>query len=483
MSVLLDCSCNSRAMQSAVVILVILVSACRTPISEIIRPVTSCTSTAIADDGLDDRVAIQSALDSGCVVLGPGIYDVFTPSSPINSRRPYSMLTVSNASLSGSGATTVIRFSGDASGLDWWGVLLGSSSIVQDMTLDTSMLVGTSEQTHAIRVSGPASSPAVTNVSFNHPQRGLPGGDCIQIVGYPGSEVVGARIRRSTFSHCDRSAVAVHSGAHDLQITDSVFPDTGDVHLNFEGSGDTDTVLIARDSFKSSSSTQSDISVELDLVTNARITDSSIDGSGILVFDSHAVEIDHVHVTRTLFGSSAAVVEVTKNSSGVSLHDVVLERASTATPGPVVRALPHGSGTPSNLSIVDTVLIQHTSANVVSTVGVVGLTLTRVAVEYDGISKTNFGLDVVGSTAVRTDRVAVEACTFSGPLLAEVRVSGSYAGTGVVTLIGNVGTDATQGLRCENVTSGSKITGPMSITRATPWPVDVCGPIGFLTTL
>lgn len=452
-------------------------------------PSTRSTSAALSDcsvpgavpgDGLDDRAAIQAALNSGCATLGVGTYDILTPLSPPSGRRPYQILAVANSTLSGTGPDTVLRFSGDAGGLDWWGVLLGSNGVIQDITLDTSALTGTSEQTHAVRVSGPAQSPTIARATFNHPQRGLPGGDCVQVVGYPGTEVVGMRVQGVAFTHCDRSGVAVHSGAHDLQILDSSFPDTGDVHINFEGSGDTDQVLISGDTFGLSPTAQSDFAVELDLVTNARITDSTFTGSGIYVFDSDDIEVDHVQVTRTLPGTPAAVVEISKGSERLNLHDAELERAVSAAPGPVFRATPHGTGTPGTLAVSGTSLVQRTSSSVVQTAGVVGLTLTNDTIDYHGVSGQFFGVDSTGSTTIRTDQISIGGCSFTGPVLAEVRVSGSYAGTGSLAVAQSTGTGAAQGVRCENATSGARVLGPVTLTGSSPWPPNACGPPGFL---
>jgi hypothetical protein len=155
------------------------------------RAVDCHVPDAIADDGLDDSAAIKQALDTqGCADLGAGVYDVFTP-NPRNPAQRYDMVSIGTGqSLRGVGAATRLRFSGDAGRSDWHGVgLVGNDALLADLTLDTSALVNTDEQTHAVHVTGPALHVTIRGVWFYHPQRGgtetpLGGGDCIKVVSY-----------------------------------------------------------------------------------------------------------------------------------------------------------------------------------------------------------------------------------------------------------------------------------------------------------
>jgi hypothetical protein len=127
---------------------------------------------AIADDGLDDSAAIKKALDTeGCADLGAGVYDVFTP-NPRNPAQRFDMVSIGTGqSLRGIGAATRPRFSGDAGRSDWHGVgLVGNDALLADLTLDTSALVNTEEQMHAVHVKGPALHMTIRGVWFYHPR-------------------------------------------------------------------------------------------------------------------------------------------------------------------------------------------------------------------------------------------------------------------------------------------------------------------------
>ncbi|MEO7735620.1 MAG: right-handed parallel beta-helix repeat-containing protein [Kofleriaceae bacterium] len=447
---------------------------------------TSCeVPAAVPGDGIDDRAAIQAALTSQhCAHLSAGVYDIDIPSFVPPARRIYMMLLASSASLYGDGPATVLHFRGSAGGQDWQGVrLTGDGSSIHDLSIRTADITTTDEQTHAVHVLGPATNPTIYGVAFDHPQRGEPGGDCIQLVGYPTTLITGARIHNNDFTRCDRSGVAIHSGAVDLVIQDNHFHDVGDQDIDGEGSGASSGWLITRNVFDVGASPQGDMAMQLQLTVDARITDNQFNGRGIFAFQSDNLEIDHNTMTRTTGVSGTGVIELEKDCSNVNIHHNTITRQSSAGTGYVIRAVPHNSGTPDHVTIADNMLHQNATGDVVNAYGIVGLYVLRNTVTYAGASDTSFGVLANGSAGdapIRTTDIVVAGNTWDGPIHGIIGVSGSYGGCGTVASSDNTVTGATFGLVCGNFATGSAVLGPISSTHDA-WPAPVCGPPGFVT--
>lgn len=237
--------------------------------------------------------------------------------------RASAVLVIDGCDLHGDGAlATTLAFTGDAGGADFEGLrVTGTGAKVRDLRIETGELAGeTSEQTHAIRVWGPAADVQIQALSIDHPIReGRKGGDCIQLVSYPGGrEIARARIADIDFLRCDRSGVAVHSGATDLDILDNRFWDTGNTDLDFEGTGSTSRVTIAWNRFHLSPGLHGVGAIQLQLVSDVRVMGNTLEGRGIDVYQSDDVRIDHNDIVLTQ-ATGAPVIAVTKDSSRVRI--------------------------------------------------------------------------------------------------------------------------------------------------------------------
>lgn len=439
---------------------------------------------ATPDDGLDDRAAIKAACAvQHCAYLEPGTYDIDTPIAIAPARRPYMSIDATGCDLRGA-ITTTLAFRGDNHGGDWQGVRLGGDgSKLLDLTVDTSAIINTDEQTHAIHVLGPANGVEIGRVHINHPARSTTGGDCVQLVGYDdGRLITDAWIHDVDFDHCDRSGVAWHSGQIGLLIEDSRFPDTGDQDLDGEGTGGNTGITVRRNVFGLSPVAQSQHAIEIQLATDVHIVDNVFAGRGMFFYGCSNCEVGRNAITRTVAGSSAAI-EVSKASSGVTVHENRVARMASAGPGSVINVAPHGSGTPDHVTVADSELVQHANGNVVTASGIVGLYLQRNTVTYDG-HVAAYGLIANGSSgtyAIRTDDIRVEGCTWTGPLKGVIGVSGSikYAGCGSVMASDNVATGTFGSLVCDSVNTGSRVLGPV-ISAHNSWPPINCGPVGFV---
>jgi len=453
------------------------------------RDAACAAPAAIPNDGRDDRVAIQNALTAqGCAHLPAGVYDVDSIQVTPPARRPPMMLDAAGAELYGDGAGTVLAFRGSTGGQDWEGIsMTGAGSMLHDLSLTTSAISDTVEQTHAVKLTGPATDAEIARVSFNHPIRvGEKSGDCVQLVGFDGGrEIAGVKIRENDFAHCDRSGVAVHSGTTQLEIADNRFRDIGNTDLDFEGSGDTSDVLIRHNTFTMSPGPHGVGAIQLQLIDGARVADNVFDGRGIDVFQSDDVEIDHNTITLTQ-PTAVPVISVGKDSARAHIHDNSITREASAGAGAVISAGPHGSGTPDHLEIDGNALVQRTSFHVISSSGLVGLYVRRNAISYSGaLADTMWGVRALGSagtTGIRTTDVRIEANTFDGALRAALATSGSLAGVGTVDTSDNIATGATQGIFCDNFASQGRVIGPITSTHDR-WPAPRCGPEGFVNVV
>lgn len=438
------------------------------------------------NDGTDDRVAIQNALTSqGCAHLPAGVYDIDSIQTTPPARRPPMMIDATGAELFGDGPGTVLAFRGSNADQDWEGILMrGAGSKLHDLSISTGAITDTVEQTHAVRLLGPATDTEISRVSFNHPIHvGEKSGDCIQLVGFKGErEIARVKIRENLFAHCDRSGVAVHSGTTGLEIADNRFGDVGNTDLDFEGSGDTSDVLIQRNTFTMSPGPHGIGAIQLQLIDGARVTGNVLDGRGIDVYQSDNVEIDHNGITLTQ-ATSAPVIAVGKDSARTRILDNSIIRAASTAPGAVISAGPHGSGTPDHLEISGNTLVQRTSFHVVSSSGLIGLYVRRNAITYSGAqANAMWGVRALGSSGesgIRTTDVQVEGNTFGGPLRAALATSGSYSGAGTVETSDNVATSATFGIFCDNYANQGRVLGPIT-SRRDRWPAPRCGPADFV---
>lgn len=443
------------------------------------RASTCSVPSAIPNDGLDDRAAIQQALDQqGCAYLPAGVYDIETPSFVPPARRIYAMLTLNGAHLYGDGPASLLRFKGSAGGQDWEGVrMTGAGPALHDLSMDTASLSMTGEQTHASKILGPAADAEVFHMSYNHPQRGEPGGDCIQLVGYAASLITNARIHDNDFLQCDRSGVAIHSGARGLQITNNQFHDTGDQDVDGEGSGENIDWLIAHNTFSLGQSPQGDFALQLQLATNVRVTENVFAGRGIYAYSCTRCEFDHNEITRTTGSAGTGVVEISKASPFNQIHDNFIRRAATAGDGPVIRLVPHNSGTPDHATITNNVLRQETTGDVIYSVGLVGLNIEYNDVTYSGGPNLRYGLLAYGSAGtygIRTTDLHVNANAWKGPLKAVIGISGSYMGAG--TLAATLNTAAVTGVICGNINTAGGIQGPFAVV-SNSWLPSICSPL------
>ena len=431
-------------------------------------------STAVPDDDLDDTAAVQAAIDARCC-LGPGVHDIDMAPTPPTGRRRYNMLTVAaTGELCGVGATTVLRFRGDAGGQDWRGVE-HTGGAIHDLTLDTSALIGTSEQTHAVHALGPATG-TVERVTFNHPIRGtLPGGDCVDLVGYPSQLVTGYTIRDNTFAHCDRGGVQVHSGAVGLAIDHNLFADTGDFDIDSEGSGSSSGWTITRNTFQSSEHNQGAFAIALDLVDDVTVAHNTLERGVYLYSCTHCAIVANVIEASSGHSQNAGTIDAIKGSNDLTIADNVVRRIAGSDTGPVIHIGPHGTAQSLDVRITHNQLEQQTAGDGVYVEGAAGVTIADNAIAYAGPTSTSVAavrvLGSGGASGTATARVAVVHNTITGGFASSVYAAGANGRQGVGSLLATWNATDRPGLKCENM---SGVLGPLVLSYNS-WLAGSCG--------
>lgn len=457
----------------AALALVTVATGCHPTATYTSAPIFNAICPASAPEpGQDATSLVQAAISARCR-LPAGVYEIATP-APNEARRRYDMLTVAaGQSLCGSGPATVLRFAGDAAGQDWRGV--GLASELCDLTLDTSALTGTSEQTHAARVPPGSKGVRIHGVTFVHPIRGTQkGGDCVDIVGYTDALVRDTIISDNVFAHCDRASIQVHSGAVGLTIERNLFLDTGDFDINSEPGGASSDWLVTTNEFHASASNQGAFAVAFDLVQSARLVANSLE-RGVYLYGCKGCEVSGNTITaKSGHSANQGTIDAIKGTSDLTIADNAITRTSTQDTGPVIHVGPHGTEQSRTIRIVANRLEQNTPSDVISIEGAQDVTIAGNEASYTLAGGNVNGVRLQGSggdNATPISGVTITDNTFSGMLRSAVFMAGAAnrAGVGSVTMNGN--RSERPGLLCENL---SGIKGPVTLVYNT-WMPGSCG--------
>lgn len=446
---------------------------------------------AIPNDGGDDRAAIQAWLNACAgtlATLPAGTWDVVTPPAP----RPIAMLTVpAGTSLEGAALDVTVRFSGDNSRRDWTGFApTGDGVSVMHLSLVTSFAAGTTvEQTHVVRVTGPVHGFRLSHFACDHLPVGGKSGDCVQFVGYsPDRLVYDVEVDHGTFLRTGRSGIAMHSGIRGMLVDghmtsrfhDNVFISISDQDIDGEGSGDVVGLEIDHNDHQMPEAPESAIAVQIQGATGVWLHDNVFHGRGLDLYGCDACRVDHNVINQAMPG--VAAVTLRKAGSGTSFSDERYSRTVESGSLPLLQ-VSHKISAPRDVTVRDSVMSHHAGA-AMSFVGIQGVTINDVVVTYDGAAKASDAVTVLGSgqaggvlcdgvSGIRATNVRVSDLRAKGPYRAVVGTSGSYCGAGALLIRRTRSSEAAQGLRCENVTTGAGVTGPV-VLEENDLPGNVC---------
>ena len=191
---------------------------------------------------VDARAGIQAALDAagdrGMVQLGCGRWLVSRAPERPATGSPRSTLHGRHVTLAGSGPCTVLAATGDAGKGDWYVVDVHDAEdvTIRDLTIDTSGLTNTEEQTHAIQVIGPVDGVRIERVTFDHPRRDQGPRRRLPPPARQRARklVQHVSVVDATFAVCARSAIGVQRGVFGLQVVGSRFLDILKTPIDYE---------------------------------------------------------------------------------------------------------------------------------------------------------------------------------------------------------------------------------------------------------
>ncbi len=433
------------------------------------RPTTSGTAPIDARAGIQG--AIDAAGDASTVCLGPGVWHVSR--APLGSYDRFASLSIhgNRVSLIGSGPATVIAPYGDAGRGDWRviDVTHARDVTISNLTIDTSELTNTDEQTHAIVATGPVDGLDVEGVSFYHPERKKPGGgvwrggDCLRLVGAPGALVQHVSIVDDTFEMCDRSSIQVQTGVWGLSVIGSKFLWVGDTAIDSEptssaGNGD---VIISGNQFADTNPlAQGAYAVTLAGFDQpeARVTVSDN------VFARRGLETYRIRELTILgntlssgYAADSAVLSLTNVAEQWVVMGNTIHRIATAKPGAVVRAIHHGASKASTRGVLEgNVITQDTAFTVIDIESAQDLSVEGNDIAYTPSTttwKNGFSAIALRATSFDADGILISnnriRATTAGALDAAVALDANPRAFGAVSVTGNMSIGVDMGLRCE----------------------------------
>jgi hypothetical protein len=428
--------------------------------------VTDCrVPGAVADDGIDDRAAIQGAINArGCADLGPGVYDVATPVPP-DAAQPRDMIALqAGSTLRGAGPATRLRFSGDARHAEWHGMaLVGDAASLSDLTLDTAALTNTAERTHAVYVTGPALQATIREVWFQHPPRG--GGDCIQVVS-DGTRRSSAMIMQNHFGLCAHAGVSFVGEGGGMTITGNVFDDTGTQDIDIRARNAGHALVMADNVFRLGPRSQGPFAVSLESPRFDRVTftGNTLHGRGVSLNSTRSGTIAG-NTIRSTRGLKSGVLQLLANDD-LKIANNVIVRSSTAPAGGVISITPNNSGrNPGTLTLTGNLLRNETAfGTVVNTLSVRRIVLTGNTLEWaplpEAVVPRVTTLFATQGIAQKVESVSIRDNIFKGPATHAVQITGDRLGVGAVTLLSNTALGPRAGFRCASVATNP--VGPMA---------------------
>lgn len=469
---------------------------CSVNLSQSVAELSSCSVAdfgAVPDDGIDDRAAIQLAIDGGCAMFSGGEYTVLTPPMP----RSIAMLTFPpNTEMYGNGATeTVIKFSGDPQRVDWRGIQLNSNAHLHHLTLAVDTPPGsTDEQTHVVRADGPLHDIEIDHTICDNPVVvNSKKGDCYQFVGYepridsPDRTIWNVNIHHNTVKRAARSGVGIHSGIHGTlvgghytsRIHNNLFLDTSDQDVDEEGSyleaglPSIDGIEIDHNTFEHIPNPLTPHAVSMVYSGHTWFHDNVLNGRGIIVDGCFDCEFYNNTVIQAVPAVVPAVI-LRRYIVNVTLHDEKYIREESAGVGSVLDFSQLVTGYPLNVKVEDSSLVQRAQGNILYSFGSVGLSVVSTTLDYQRPTETPtfFGIDLSGSAVTRTDNITLRRVSMLGPLKSPVRLNGGYAGAGNLHME-QVTSEAQYGLWCEDPFVGNTILGPVTYTNNT-MPLALC---------
>jgi len=440
------------------------------PVSAGTAALATCTRAedfgAIPNDGADDRVALQAAIDAAqagprCLVLGAGTFHATRKqtagTASIPSLRITSTLAVRGE---GKGVTTLAMLGpGSCSGCsnfpnptDWHLLAIGDGAgtaagvSIRDLTLDGSERINTNEQTHLLQLNGPTQGSLVENVSFRLPVIGpSAGGDCVRLLGTPTLWVRDTTIRHATGIDCDRSFVGVQRGVDGLVVENSESVRVGDQAIDFEPTGGpgfdcqpiVKNVLMRGLTLRRVTTAGVTVAIGGDgcaVAQNVTLTDSVVDDGGVHIIDVRDVTLSRLHL-RNPGGTAAPTVHARKRVTNLRILDTVIERLAGTGTGNAFKVNAQSGAYPTDVLLSGVRIVQATPGPLVRSENLAKLVLVGCQLVYTGPAGTDHAVVVTGDTTQPAEAPVLVDTTVQGLLAGAVKMGGQFNGAPVLVRV------------------------------------------------
>ncbi|HWU90263.1 MAG TPA: right-handed parallel beta-helix repeat-containing protein [Kofleriaceae bacterium] len=315
---------------------------------------------AVVDDGKDDRVAVQAAIDAARRTARP----VCLPVGDLHIARKPGRGRAVTASLIVEGDGVEIRGKGPRSRLvmlagpetehpnAWWLLqVTGTRHTLSGFALDGSARGRTHEQTHLVQVTGLASGITLERLSLSIPkQPDNRGGDCIRLLGEMNAPVDGVTIVGVRGETCARSFVAFQRAVSNVQIYDTTSVEVSDQVIDMEpsGRGAIHDVRIRDCNFQRGPGAEGNWALSLaggdDAAQDLLVQSTTLDG-GIFAYHVSHTTIRDCTITGGV--TKEALIHVVRGGEGVRILDNRLDR--TGLPGDGIYLGHHGTSWPTDV--------------------------------------------------------------------------------------------------------------------------------------
>ena len=299
---------------------------------------------AVVDDGRDDRVAVQAAIDVArrtarpvCLPVG----DLHIARKPGRGRGVVASLIIDGdgVELRGKGPRSrLVMLAGpDVERPNAWWLLqvTGTRHTLANFALDGTARGRTHEQTHLVQVTGPASGIKLERLSLAIPkQPDNRGGDCIRLLGEHDARVDGVSIVGVRGESCARSFVAFQRAVSNVQIYDSSSVVVSDQVIDMEpsGRGAIRDIRIRDCDFQRGPGAEGNWALSLagadDAAEDILVQSTTLDGGIFAYHVSHTTVRD---CTITGGVTREALIHIVRGGEGVRILDNRLDR--TGLPG------------------------------------------------------------------------------------------------------------------------------------------------------
>lgn len=461
---------------------------------------------AVPNDGLDDRVPFQAAIDAaaaapegGTICIPPGRF-TFPTRAPLGSYNRFAVLSTHgrNITIRGAGPETVLELTGDQGGSTT--ILISVDPSAEHIRVTGLRMVlsatNTDEQTHAVATTGVCSTALglcqpIRDVEIDHVQfawgRVAPAwrtGDAIRLLGNTvGTELFGARIHDNS-CNTGRACITVQRGVHAVLISgNSFYCDACDQLIDGEATGvilttgqPTDLTIVAN-TFDRGPLAQGDHDISMTSAARMTIAGNTLLHGGITLYRSTGVTVTGNTIEAPTMTGDEGVLQVANACDGLVVSGNTIRRGGHV--GPVVKLVPHSGTVCAGVTLGPDTLIQGTPfqavyAESLSRTSIVGNTIVYPPPGANGFPAIE-NRAVYSDAARQVTAFSVTNNVISGSVTyaVDLHASPGFYGKGVL-VSNNTADNATFGLRCDGpaanftavVTSGGNSWAPSAYGNA-----------------